>query len=96
MKTLVQKANKESGNRPVFVLNVDPDAPAKVAYANVLPKELIAKVDGKTWAAPVGALLNGKGGGKPDSFAGVGTEVTKVDEAVKLAEETFRKLVLNE
>ena len=96
MKTLVQKANKESGNRPVFLLNVDPDAPAKVAYANVLPKELLAKVDGKTWAAPVGELLNGKGGGKPDSFAGVGSEVAKVDEAAKLAEATFRKLVLNE
>lgn len=95
LKTLVVKATKETaGDKALFLLNVDPDAPAKVAYANVVPKATLKTLDGKTWAAPVGALLGGKGGGKPDSFSGVGTEVDKVDEAVAAAEEAFRKIVL--
>lgn len=78
--------------KPIFLFNVDPSLPTKIAYLNVVPKELLKQLDGKTWAAPVGEVLKGKGGGKPDSFQGVGSEVNKekVEEAKKVAEETFK------
>lgn len=95
LKMVVGKAIKEV-NKPLFLFNVDPEVPAKVAYANSIPKETLKTIDGKTWAAPVGEILGGKGGGKPDSFSGVGSEIAKVDEAVRAAESTFRKVVLGE
>lgn len=73
------------------MFNVDPDVPAKIAFINVIPKDMLKQIDGKTWAAPVGVVLNGKGGGKPESFQGIGSEVTKVEEGKKAAEEQFRK-----
>ncbi|KAL7409092.1 tRNA synthetases class II (A)-domain-containing protein [Mrakia frigida] len=79
-------------NKPIFLLNVDPEVAGKIAYVNVVPKDLVKQLDGKTWAGPVGVVLGGKGGGKPDSFQGVGSETTKVDEAKSVASETFRKV----
>jgi hypothetical protein len=74
---------------PVFLLNVDPEVPSKITYVNYIPKAQLGRIDGKTWAGPVGELLGGKGGGKPESFQGVGSQVGKVEEAKKVAEETF-------
>lgn len=86
-------ANVKKLTKPVTLINVDPEVPSKVTYVNYVPKE-IKGIDGKTWAAPLSELLKGKGGGKPDSFQGVGSEVDKVQEAVQLAESTYRSKVL--
>jgi len=37
-------------------------------------------------------LLVPQGGGKPDSFQGVGSETSKVEEAKSVATESFRKV----
>ncbi|CDZ98125.1 alanine-trna ligase [Phaffia rhodozyma] len=91
LKTVV--LNLKKLNKPVTIINVDPEVPSKVTYVNYVPKEIKA-IDGKTWAAPLSDLLNGKGGGKPESFQGVGSEVSKISEALELADSTFRKIVL--
>ncbi|KAG9050230.1 Alanine--tRNA ligase [Tulasnella sp. UAMH 9824] len=77
--------------KAAYLFSVD-EAAGKVAYANVLPAGLVSKeFDAKIWAAKVGAVLGGKGGGKPDSAQGTGTEVAKISEAMKVAEDTLNQ-----
>lgn len=50
----------KSGMNPIFLFNIDPEVPSKVTYANYVPKAQINKIDGKSWAGPIGELLGGK------------------------------------
>lgn len=60
LQTVVTKAKEV--NRPLFLFNIDPELPSKVAFVNIIPKAIVPKVDGKTWAAPIATLLGGKVG----------------------------------
>jgi alanyl-tRNA synthetase len=55
-----------------------------VAFAGV-PDELVSKLPAGDWVGEVLKVLGGKGGGRPNSAQGQGTELGKVDEALALA-----------
>ncbi|KAG8767542.1 Alanine--tRNA ligase, partial [Serendipita sp. 397] len=77
--------------KPVYVFSVDEEA-GKVLHGNYLPQSASSSgFDARSWAASVSEVIGGKAGGKPDTAQGVGTEVSKVAEAVKVAEEIFAK-----
>ncbi|KAJ6475202.1 tRNA synthetases class II (A)-domain-containing protein [Mycena vitilis] len=68
--------------KAVYVFSVD-IAGSKVAHANYVPPSMKAKgADARIWASKVG-----EAGGKDDSAQGVGANVDKVDEAVRLSKE---------
>lgn len=75
--------------KTVYVISTDNET-GKVAHGNHVPPALKAKgLDARTWAAKVAEVLGGKAGGKDDSAQGVGTNVTKVDEAMKVATDYY-------
>ncbi|KAJ2784978.1 Alanine--tRNA ligase [Coemansia javaensis] len=60
----------------------------RVAHQCVVPKALVARgLSAGAWAAAVAAVVGGKSGGKDESAQGSGTDVARVDEAVRVAEE---------
>ena len=78
-----------------FLRDRDPDVAAVLASANgekatflaVCGKNAVAKgVRAGDIIKAVSAAAGGKGGGKPDSAMGGGTDVSKVDEALALVE----------
>jgi len=73
--------------KAVYVFSADNDG-GKVAHVNYVPPSMKAKgADARTWATKVSEVLGGKAGGKDDSAQGVGTDVSRVDEAVGLSKE---------
>ncbi|KAG8809492.1 Alanine--tRNA ligase, partial [Serendipita sp. 399] len=77
--------------KPVYVLSIDAEA-GKVIHGNYLPPSAASSgFDARSWASSVAEVIGGKTGGKPDSAQGVGTDVSKVVEGVKVAEELFIK-----
>lgn len=89
MQTLLNEGKKL--NKPVYVFAIDSsgDAP-KVAHAAFVPPELISPTfDARIWANEVSEVLGGRAGGKPDTAQGVGIELTKLEEASKLASKRF-------
>lgn len=56
-----------------------------------VPDASLAKLKANDWCNAVLAVLGGKGGGKPTAAQGQGPAVEKVDEALKVAEETASK-----
>jgi alanyl-tRNA synthetase len=82
----VTLAKKEQ--KAVYVFSTDA-ANGKVAHTNFVPKAIIDKLDGKAWLEAVSKVLGGKGGGKPESATGVGSNVDKVDEAIATAKQVY-------
>uniref|UniRef100_A0A0W0GDV4 Alanine--tRNA ligase n=1 Tax=Moniliophthora roreri TaxID=221103 RepID=A0A0W0GDV4_MONRR len=74
---------RKSG-KAVYVFSVDSEG-GKVAHVNYVPPPMKEKVDARKWAEVVTNIIGGKAGGKEDSAQGVGTEVSKVNEAVEAA-----------
>lgn len=73
--------------KSVFVFSVDADG-TKVAHVNAVSPSAKAKgIDAREWTAAVVKVIGGKSGGKEDGAQGVGTEVSKVEEALKVARE---------
>lgn len=66
-----------NNGKAVYVFSVDREG-GKVAHSNFVPKEILSqkKIDAKKWLGAVSQIVGGKGGGKDDSCAGVGTEVS--------------------
>lgn len=78
----------------VLLFSVDEGA-GKVTCAAAVPEPLIAKgLKAGDWIRDTSALIGGKGGGKPDSAQGGGTEVGKVNEASSKARQQALKLVM--
>ncbi|KAJ9127922.1 hypothetical protein QFC24_000207 [Naganishia onofrii] len=92
MKAAVDYGNKNG--KAIYVFSVD-TAKGQVAHQNYLPKEIVKskKLDAKTWLGEVSKILGGKGGGKDDSAMGSGSNVDKVDEAVRRALEFYNEKV---
>jgi alanyl-tRNA synthetase len=73
--------------KSVYVISADEDA-NKVVHINFVDPGLKSNgIDARTWATHVAGVVGGKAGGKEDGAQGAGTDVTKVDEAVKSARE---------
>ncbi|PVF97475.1 hypothetical protein CPB86DRAFT_807243 [Serendipita vermifera] len=78
-------------NKAVYVLSIDSQS-GKVTHGNYLPPSLAADgFDARTWASGVSEIVGGRAGGKPDTAQGVGTDASKVADAVTVANELFAK-----
>ncbi len=77
------------------VLLLSSDAAAgKVSIVCAVPPEMIARgLKAGDWLKEVAAVVGGKGGGKPDSAQGGGTDTSKVKEALATARTTAIKLL---
>ncbi|CAE6448690.1 unnamed protein product [Rhizoctonia solani] len=87
LQTLVGEARKL--NKAAYFFSTDASG-EKVTHVNYIPKAVVTKeFDARVWATKISGILGGKGGGKDDSAQGVGTNVSKIAEAVKAAEDTY-------
>lgn len=80
----------KSLNKAVYFFSTSDDN-SKVAHLNSVPKGEIVKggFNAKTWFERVVTVLGGKGGGKDDGAQGFGTEVDKIQDAIKVAKEVY-------
>jgi len=71
----------------VAVLLLSPDVPKKkLLVVAASPKSAIAKgLPANEWATAAAKAAGGKGGGKPETAQGAGTDVTKLPEAIEAA-----------
>ncbi|KIK96545.1 hypothetical protein PAXRUDRAFT_825820 [Paxillus rubicundulus Ve08.2h10] len=75
--------------KAVYVFSVDVAA-GKVAHANYVPDAVRTEgFDARVWASKVTEILGGKAGGKEDGAQGMGVNVGEVENAVKVARETY-------
>ncbi|KAI0710193.1 tRNA synthetases class II (A)-domain-containing protein [Earliella scabrosa] len=87
MQGVVLQAKKLG--KSIYIISADVEG-GKVAHVNAVSEAAKAKgLDGREWASAVVAILGGKAGGKPDGAQGVGTEVTKVQDALDAARKFF-------
>jgi len=78
----------------VMLMSVD-TATGKVAVACAVPDAMIAKgLKAGDWLRDACSAMGGKGGGKPDSAMGGGTDASKVPEAIKAAKTGALRLVM--
>jgi len=78
----------------VMLMSVD-EPGGKVAIMCAVPEQLIAKgLKAGDWLRDAAAVVGGKGGGKPDSAQGGGTDTTKVNDAIKTARTAALRLVM--
>jgi len=81
---------KGLGSKSALFLDVD-SASGKVAQQSIVSKSQIEKgLKANEWAQAVAEVIGGRSGGKEDAAMGAGTETSKVQEAVLVAE-TFAK-----
>jgi alanyl-tRNA synthetase len=81
-------------SKAVYVFSPDSET-GKVAHVNYLPADVLEKkvLDAKVWLGEVSKVIGGKGGGKPDSASGVGSETGKIAEAIETARKVFKEKV---
>ncbi|TDL24327.1 hypothetical protein BD410DRAFT_786443 [Rickenella mellea] len=90
IQKVVEQARKLG--KTVYFFSVDTEG-GKVVHVNHVSQSLRSKgLDGKIWATQVAEVVGGKAGGKEDGAQGVGTNVEKLEEAVNVAKDVFRKL----
>ncbi|PIL35624.1 hypothetical protein GSI_02352 [Ganoderma sinense ZZ0214-1] len=88
LQSVVLQAKKLE--KSIYIFSAD-TANGKVAHVNVVSDAAKAKgLDGREWAATVVEILGGKAGGKPDGAQGVGTEISKVQDALEAARKYFQ------
>ncbi|KAI0368603.1 hypothetical protein BV20DRAFT_968955 [Pilatotrama ljubarskyi] len=87
MQGVVLQAKKLG--KSIYIFSADKSA-GKVAHVNAVSEEAKAKgLDGREWASVVTEILGGKAGGKPEGAQGVGTEVSKVQDALEAGRKFF-------
>jgi len=78
----------------LMLISIEPES-GKVAVACIVPETMIAKgLKAGDWLRDTCTLIGGKGGGKPDSAMGGGTDVAKVPEAIRAARTSALRLVM--
>lgn len=79
--------------KAVYVFSVD-ETGEKVSHVNYVSPSFKAKgADARTWASSVTDIIGGRSGGKEDSAQGVGTNGSRVQEALDKAEKYLLGLV---
>lgn len=77
----------------MYVFSIDHDS-NKVIHANHVPEAVRAKgLDARVWASEVSEILGGKTGGKEDGAQGIGADISKVNEALRIAREYLMKSI---
>jgi alanyl-tRNA synthetase len=61
----------------------------RVSLLATVPKEMTAKVQANKIIQETAAIVGGKGGGRAESAQGGGTDATKIEQALRRAEELF-------
>ncbi len=84
-------AIKRSLNTEGIVVLAAIESPKQVSWLSATTKGLAGRVHAGELLKQVAALTQGKGGGRPDFAQGGGTEVSKVPDALKRAEELIRQ-----
>eukprot|EP01104_Vermistella_antarctica_P011434 TRINITY_DN3192_c0_g1_i2.p2 TRINITY_DN3192_c0_g1~~TRINITY_DN3192_c0_g1_i2.p2 ORF type:complete len:188 (-),score=70.82 TRINITY_DN3192_c0_g1_i2:45-608(-) len=74
---------------PSLFIGVD-EANKRVVVCNAVPKSMIKSVKAGDWLKEVLPIVGGKGGGKPTGGQGQGTDTTKVDELILVAEKFIK------
>jgi alanyl-tRNA synthetase len=96
-KALLQAINhvkQASPHTAVLLLSVDDDATA-VSYVCHVPDALVTRgLKATEWSKTVANKVGGKFGGKDNSAQGMGTEISRVDDALDLARD-FAKIRLS-
>jgi len=85
---------KEKKNKNVYLFAVDEGSDGKVVHACHLSEELSKKASALEWSTAVSSVVGGKAGGKGNTSQGVGTESSKIDEALDVATKFLQKLTL--
>jgi alanyl-tRNA synthetase len=83
LQPLVQKVVKTT-SLAVLALSADPTA-GKVACMAASPEGTVERLPANKWLQAVLKEVEGRGGGKPGSAQGSGTDVSKMDQAVATA-----------
>jgi alanyl-tRNA synthetase len=75
--------------KAVYVFSVDHEG-NKIAHGNHVPVAFKTMgLDGRTWASKVAEVLGGRVGGKDDGAQGVGTNISKLEEALQVAKDYY-------
>jgi alanyl-tRNA synthetase len=80
----VADALKSKFKGPIFLAG---STDGRVALLATVPKEMTAKVQANKLIQQVAPILGGKGGGRPESAQGSGTDSSKIDQALEKAKE---------
>ncbi|KAG9036604.1 Alanine--tRNA ligase [Tulasnella sp. JGI-2019a] len=81
-------------DKSAYLFSVDKQA-GKISHANIMSPSVRSKAfDAKIWATSVSEVVGGKTGGKEDSAQGVGSEVSKLKEALQAARSTFEAKIV--
>lgn len=76
--------------RAAYLFSAD-KAEGKVTHVNIMPKTDVSKTFScKQWIANVSKVIGGRGGGKDESCSGLGTEVSKLQEAIEEAKKSYK------
>jgi alanyl-tRNA synthetase len=78
---------KQKFSGPIFLVG---ESQGRVALIASIPKELTGKIQANKLIQEIAPIVGGKGGGRPDSAQGAGTDLAKIDSAMM---ETHRLLV---
>lgn len=81
MKTITDRVPRKA----VMLLSPD-EGSGKVAVVATVPKDLQGRLKAGDWVRHTVGVMGGKGGGKPDSAQGAGSDLGKVREAVREAQ----------
>jgi alanyl-tRNA synthetase len=77
--------------RAAYLFTVDKEE-GKVVHMNTLPKSDVSKTfNAKEWMSAISSIVGGRGGGRDDGAQGVGSEPSKVKEAVAEAKKLYEK-----
>jgi alanyl-tRNA synthetase len=94
LQAAVKVIRDRCAHASVMLLGVD-EAGGKVSVAAAVPDAHVKKgLKAGDWVRDAAAILGGKGGGKPDSAQGGGTDVSKVKDAISQARTNALKLVM--
>ena len=70
---------KQKFTGPIFLVG---ESQGKVALIASVPKELTAKIQANKLIQEIAPIVGGKGGGRPESAQGAGTDLAKIDNAM--------------
>jgi len=70
---------KQKFNGPIFLVG---ESQGKLVLIASVPKELTAKIQANKLIQQVAPIVGGKGGGRPESAQGAGTDLAKIDNAM--------------
>lgn len=95
MSEVMKHINKALKDKTIYVLAADDDGSGRVQHACVVgPNGAQAGVNAKDWSDAVTAVVGGKAGVKGATAQGNGTELSKVDDALKAATDYLEKFKL--